>query len=1292
MLLINLKYRNEIKYSLKDNLFSVNTYFRCTSEYHVLNAFALVLRNCRRLRDLFVNAGEEIVLDKSYWMKKVAEPLPSAVLPTDYQQGTGKEFMEGTIIHPIKQELLLPLYDFSIKQDTDPNVVLLASYILWVYFSTNEEDILIGNAMKESEGITPIRIDFQKNRTVNSLLSYLQEQLEENRKHEVLSPITFDKFPNWQTVFQIDQSIDVKTELAWRIQFEENRMVSNISYNQNLFKKESIKRFIGQYEKIIETIIQEDPQLPFDRIQMLTDEEWTLYQQLNETDAPYAKEKTISQVFYETAKKFAGNIALSSFEGQMTYRELNERSNEIAHMLISNGMKKGDYAAIVMERSMETVMSLLGILKAGGVYIPIDPSYPKERCRYLLNDTGAPFILTKHEHRPLLSNLLDNDDKRMVFEMNHMEKEFSKEDVHVECHPSDLAYIIYTSGSTGKPKGTMLRHDSVINLITDHQRIYQSTEQDVYTQFISYSFDPSVTETFTAFFSGARLYMLSSAERVSIEEFAAAIKREKATATTVPNAFFNQLATHLPKERKEALKTLKFLSVGGEALMYPIVQKWQQKFGTNIEIINVYGPTECTVLSTYHKVQNNVEESQSSIPIGRPIANYEAYIVNKHNLLCPINVPGELCIAGAGLASGYLNRPENTAEAFVPHLFSVEPHKMMYRTGDLVRLLPSGSIEFVGRKDSQIKVRGFRIEIGEIEAVLANESRIQEVVILAKKMVDGSNSLFAYYTVSGDMHIREEEIREYLVDNLPEYMVPDHFFQLDEMPLSPTGKINRKQLAAIEKAPETDTYVAPENENQQILADAWQKSLGIPCVGIRDNFFHIGGHSLKVLEILVQVKRHFPFLKIQDFFEHHTIEELDAYISQYQPVQSEAPISKKGFILKDLMEPSILPNTSTIQSRPMHTVFLTGATGYLGSHVLYEILKRTSAHVYCLIRKNSHASIDAKLEDSMHFYFGESIMEMIKERVTVIQGDLGEERLGLSSIDRSMLAEKIDAIIHCGADVRHFGDASHFNNVNIEGTKYLLELAKYKEGVHFHHVSTIGIPEELATSQWEYYLEKGDFDYEVPLEHVYNQSKLEAENIVRKAVEDLPVTIYRVGNLTCHSENGKFQRNMDDNAFYRMIKSMLHLRKTPKANWHIDFTPINYASQALVAIASKPKSNGHIFHLCNPETLTYTRFIDVLQELGYELETVESEEYEDWLLNGEHASETSEYLSLAIAQLEGDGAGDSEFIFNSKKAQEFLKSADVKCAKPNQAYIEKLIKYGIKAGYLPERTKKDVAE
>lgn len=321
----------------------------------------------------------------------------------------------------------------------------------------------------------------------------------------------------------------------------------------------------------------------------------------------------------------------------------------------------------------------------------------------------------------------------------------------------------------------------------------------------------------------------------------------------------------------------------------------------------------------------------------------------------------------------------------------------------------------------------------------------------------------------------------------------------------------------------------------------------------------------------------------------------------------------------------------------------------------------------------------------MEFYFGEAIIPLLDKRVTLIQGDLSKEALNLSSEDIATLSEEIDAIIHCGADVRHFGAADHFHNVNIEGTRYLLEFAKRKEGVHFHHVSTIGIPEELAVHQWDYYQEHGDFDYNVTLENVYNQSKLEAEKLVRNAaMEGIPVSIYRVGNLTCHSETGKFQRNMDDNAFYRMIKSMLCLGRTPDANWHVDFTPINFASQALVALASQPTSNGHIFHLCNPEPLLYLDFIDMLKGMGYDLEIIGANEYENWLLNGDHPEELQEYLSLAIAQLDGDGANDSPFILNTDKTQEFLKNTDVTCAKPNPTFIRTMIDYGIKMGYFPE--------
>ncbi|MEK8199877.1 non-ribosomal peptide synthetase family protein [Lysinibacillus sp. FSL M8-0134] len=1029
-----------------------------------------------------------------------------------------------------------------------------------------------------------------------------------------------------------------------------------------------------------------EPQsFPSDRIQLLNEEDLRAYKKLNQTIADYDKDATIPDVFYQAAQQFAERIALSYEGGKLTYRQLNEQSNQVAHMLVANGLQKGNHVAIFMERSKETVISLLGVLKAGGVYVPIDPSYPKERCQYLLNDTGAPYILTKSEYIALLNDFIHSDSqKHTVLTVSQSENGYSQENIHCELHPSDLAYIIYTSGSTGKPKGVLLKHGAVINLITDNQRIYHSTEDDVFSQFISYSFDPSVTETFTAFFSGARLHMLTSVERLSIEAFAEMISREQVTTATIPNAFFTQLATHLPKEYRTKLTTLNYLSVGGEALLPAIVQKWQEKFGLSTEIINVYGPTECTVLSSYFKVKSQITDMQSSIPIGRPVANYEMYVVNAEEQLCPVHVTGELCIAGVGLAAGYLHQPEKTAEVFVPHL--LKPNEKMYRTGDLVRLLPSGNIEFVGRKDSQIKVRGFRIELGEIETVLSNHPSIQEVVIIAKKMSDGNNHLFAYYTVASGMQLDEDMLRDYLANLLPDYMVPERFMELPEMPLSPTGKIDRKQLASLEVTlSRSTTYIAPENDTQRMLAAAWEYVLGIEPIGIHDNFFHIGGHSLKVLEILVQVKKHIPFLKIQDFFQYQTIAELDQYILSYQPEAVDVQENAAPIIFKDLMEPSPLEVSQTAKPLPMTSVLLTGATGYLGSHVLYELLTTTAAHIYCLIRPSAHVTIEEKLIDSMQFYFGSAFADQIKGRITVIQGDLGKQRLQLSDADEQKIMEEITTIIHCGADVRHFGATDHFNNVNVNGTRYLLEIAKKKPGVHFHYISTIGIPEELAALQWGPNEEKGNFNYDVKLDNVYTQSKLEAENLVRNAVQDaIPVSIYRVGNLSCHSETGKFQRNIDDNAFYRMIKSMLYLGKTPTAQWHVDFTPINYASQALVSLAAQSAVNGHVFHLCNPVSITYLELIDTIKELGYDLTIVSTQEYTNWLLNGEHSKDVQEFLSLAIAQLEGDGASDSPFIFNCKKTLEFLANTKIECAVPNTAFIQRMLQYGIDTGYFPE--------
>lgn len=1229
------------------------------------------------------------IQEKNYWLKELFQPFPVLDIPTDFPHHNKQNINKLSTTILFEENLTNDFKKLSSK--FNKQTIMLSAYFVWIARLSTEKDILVGVNINNS--LYPVRISIENIKTFEELLILVKEKLDNacnyNFNSEEILPAN-----TYETLFQSTFSVDLNEELEnnamlnWKIAEHNSNMSITLQYNADLFKERTIDRFIRYYINIIKAVLTKE-NFNILKINILTDEELKIYNQLNNTQLVFPREKTIPKMFEEAVSSFPDNIAISSNEGQFTYKELNDQANKLANSLITKGLNKGDFVSIFMERSLETIISILGILKAGGVYVPLDPEHPEDRNTYIISDTKSPFIVTKNLYidkaKDLLSNSLSVKEIILIDDIDNS----SIENPNIHIDSTDLAYVIFTSGSTGKPKGTLIAHEGVVNLGCLIRSELNINEKEILTQFSTYSFDASVWDTFGSLFWGARLHLLSSEERISVEAFADAIERTKATFITIlPTVFFNQIATHLSKDNFLKLSTVKKIAVGGEALSGELVRSFQRKFKNSIEIFNLYGPTESTVVATGHRVTGLIPENQANIPIGKPFSNYKVYIVNEENELCPINVPGEILISSVALAKGYLNQEEKTKEVFIKNPF--KDNGTIYKSGDIVRLLENGVIEYVGRKDSQIKILGHRIEIGEIENTFAKHPQIQDVAIIPKKD-NGETFLVAYYTSKNNVETKVSILKGFLQERLPSYMVPKYMNQLEEMPISPTGKIDRKKLGTFKvvKVELNDNYVEPQNEIQAIISDAWKQVLGLEKISIYDNYFDIGGHSLKIMSILVLLKPLFPNLKIGDFFLYKTIADLSVHISQLEKEDKKVNknIENGVWEVKDLNEyPSSLNYKVKLNeyTNPKN-ILLTGASGYLGSHILNELLKNTNAKVYCLIRKSNDKSLLDKLLDTMNVYFNEEVIKQINDRVITIEGDLEKDKLGLSLTDQDLINQNVDTIIHTAADVRHFGDASHFAKVNIQGTKYLLDIAKAKKGVRFHHISTLGIPEDLALSgHWEEVLSKPDFDNDLKLENVYTNSKLDAEKLVYQAGKDgVAVTVYRAGNLTCHSENGKFQKNINSNAFYRVIKSMLLLGKAPKANCYLDFTPIDYASKAVVDLVCKDTTIGETFHICNPDQLLYSSMIDMIKNFGYKIELVDETEYTEWLFNN-NIHKNQEGLELAIAQLEGDGVKDSDYRFACANTMKFLDPSLSKYRKIVQDFINKMIKHAIKVDYFPQ--------
>ncbi|KAA8784543.1 amino acid adenylation domain-containing protein/thioester reductase-like protein [Paenibacillus sp. 4624] len=1220
------------------------------------------------------------MIENQSFSHSVESGLPVLQIPLDYgrrQQTFSYESTHITLKASLSREL---------KQKFGEQMVypaFLSAYAALLFRLSAEEELAIG-VLAPDQAASYLSLELQGKTTFTELFEQITKQLQ--------IPYTQQTGGYPETMFMLNsvQLPQAPQVMNWNVRYDQNEMILDLFYDRSLLQESTILRYAEYFQTLLLALLR-DGHKAIGAVDILSTSDRLLYREMNDTAVLEPAYPTIHSWFEAVAAAYPNSPAITSLSASYTYRELNERANQVARVLISNGLKQGEFVSIFMDRSLDTIISLLGVLKAGGAYVPIDPEHPQERNSYIVEDTASPFVLTTEasfdQAKALFSGI---STVRHILSVDGRLAGFAASNPNLDIKPDDLAYVIYTSGSTGKPKGALIAHRGVTNLGSVVQRDCDIQPGDVLTQFATYSFDASVWDTIGALFYGAELYLLSAEERVSIEEFASAIERTGTTIITIlPTIFFNQLASYLSDEGFHKLAKVRIITVAGEALYGEQVRAFQRKFGNQIDIVNVYGPTECTVATTTHRISEQVPGHVVNIPIGRPIHNYKVYIVNEEHQLCPVGVPGEVYIATPALAKGYLNQPERTEQSFIDNPFAIG--EKIYKSGDIAKMLDTGLLEYVGRSDSQLKIRGHRIEIGEIEDHLARLEQIQDVAVIAKKEADGQNMLVGYFTSKDGSTLSVTDIKATLSEKLPSYFVPKWICQLDEMPIAPTGKINRKAMVSMphaERHTDQPDRVMPETETESILFHAWKEILQHEEFGVEDSFFSIGGDSLRVIHVLVLLKPHYPQLKIADFFAEKTIRALARRVAllseQREPAKqtstatgiitqlSEHPVE----LSPQLGYPNIL--------QPEH-VLLTGATGYLGSHVLQQLIVKSSARIYALVRRPSDGTTAmARLSKVMLGYFGKQLADQLEGRVVIVEGNLEEKNLGLAAEQQTLLESRIDRIIHCAADVRHFGEAAQFAKTNVEGTVALLDLIRNKKGASFHHISTMGIPEDLALSgQWESTLQYDRFPEELHVDNVYSDSKLEAEKVLMNAAaEGVPVSIYRAGNLTCDSRTGRFQTNIDSNAIYRMIKAMLLLGKAPAADWLMDFTPINYASEAIVHLALRQDTAGRVFHICNPEPIRYDALVEAVKHAGYNVETMPFEDYNHWLFDTTIAKEP-EALQLAIAQLEGDGAKDSAYAYASPVTTAYVEPAGIFCAKTDERFIHTMLDYAVQIGYFP---------
>ncbi|MGZ4112970.1 MAG: non-ribosomal peptide synthetase, partial [Tumebacillaceae bacterium] len=642
-------------------------------------------------------------------------------------------------------------------------------------------------------------------------------------------------------------------------------------FSTDLWLEETASRMLEHYLTMLKAMVRNPDQL-LTEVPMLSEEEQQrLMQDWNGSGEEEALDGAVHEWFEKQAMQTPDHTAVMFGEESLTYRELNQRANRLAHYLRANGVTTGDRVGLFFERSTEVVVCVLAVLKAGGTYVPLDPAYPQERLTLMLEDTQVAVVLSV---QGLTERLPEPGGARVI--CLDREREFIDrepvQDLTVVVSRDHPAYVIFTSGSTGRPKGVIVPHRGIVRLVKQANFV-TLTEAETVLQFAPISFDASVFEMWSALLNGGRLVVFPP-HLPTLKELGAFLVEHKVTTLWLTAGLFHQMV----EEQFDDLRYVRQLLSGGDVLSVAHVKKVLER-RPDITLVNGYGPTENTVFTTVY-VMNDVAGVGTSVSIGRPIAGTQVYVLDRNLQPVPQGVTGELCTSGEGLADGYLHRPELTAKKFVPHPFVPEKGKLLYRTGDLVRWRSDGNLEFVGRVDNQVKIRGFRIELGEIETQLGLHPEVREVSVIAREDVPGDKRLVAYLVLEADSTVTPQELRRVLKTNMPDYMIPSAFVTLDALPLTPNGKVDTRALPQPERAGEdADIYVAPTTVIEQQLALLWQELFGRSRVGLYDHFFHIGGSSLLALKLLSRLRNMFQVeIPLQKLFERPVLLELAAEI------------------------------------------------------------------------------------------------------------------------------------------------------------------------------------------------------------------------------------------------------------------------------------------------------------------------------------------------------------------------------------------------------------------------------
>ena len=1036
-----------------------------------------------------------------------------------------------------------------------------------------------------------------------------------------------------------------KAPVSISISIERNKFVFEIEYRGDMYNEETIKYLADNLETTADGILREYE--PAD-IRLMFEEETKM------EDDPSHAGKTFVDLFREAVAKYPDRPAVKDGMGELTYKELDHMSDYVAQKLTENGFGREKVAGILCGRTKEYAVAYIGVMKAGGAYVPLDPEYPQSRIEYMLKDSEAENLLVIDRYRSLVGfydqNVISLDDVAAE------SKDFAFSVELTAPKPENLAYMIYTSGSTGKPKGVMLEQRNLLNLIEYILMTRKLTPDDIVAEFASFCFDASVIDLFAPLTAGAVLYILPESIRKDAVAVGKFIKEEKITTATFPTQMGELVA-----ELLDDAPSLKFVTLGGEKFKYYRDRTYQ--------MINGYGPTENTVSST----EFWVDKQYDNIPIGKSQRNIRSYIVDENMKRLPVGASGELCHAGRQIARGYHNLPEKTASVFVENPFSVcEEDKRLYRTGDMVRMKGDGNIEYIGRIDSQVKIRGYRIELGEIEGALLKHDKVKNAAVIVIEK-GGNKYITAYYT--GEI-IPEDELKLFLNPLIPDYMMPSFFVHLEKMPVTPGGKIDKKALPVPEVTTTASTaYVEPVTAVQIKLCEIFEKALGIEKVGIEDNFFELGGSSLTASKVAVMCLSKNISIVYADIFKYPTIRELSAIVDNseaFENPQSENEFSSYNYNrIQSVISGNVEENVNQVTKEEIGDIMITGATGFLGIHVLKAYLDNYDGKVYCLVRKGKYESMEKRMMHMLMYYFDNPCQELFGERIICVDGDITSKEQVEKFADY-----KFNTIINCAACVKHFAAGDVLEKINVHGVENLIEFCK-NNGRRLIQISTVSVAGEGSDGvpPMSRVFNENDLYIGQNITNEYIRTKFLAERAVLEAVSSgLDGKVIRVGNLMSRNSDGEFQINFITNGFLRSLRGYEAVGKFPIGAMHevTEFSPIDSTALAVLRLVQTDR-RFTVFHACNSHHIYMADLIYAMRSHGFDIDIVSDEEFEAAVKEFAKNSDDSDVVSGLIAYTAHNENEIYTLDYSNRFTAQVLYRLDYKWPVTDDRYLESAI-------------------